>query len=278
MELATVSVRESECPGCSGIGIAPILGRDFLSSCQDCGLVFDNPRPSVEAIEAYYSQESQYDGWLRQLDERSRLWTRRLRKMRRHCNSGSLLDIGTGIGQFLSLARTEYSPVLGTEISSTAIEIANRLYGLNILKGDIEALQISQRFDNVTAFHVLEHVHQPSHFLACCQRLLKPGGRLFVAVPNDLEMLACRTGRWSLESVSFSMPEIHLSHFTTRSITGLLSRCGFQVIHVSLDPFWVVPASKEYLQGIRYFAMEILHYFTGVNLYPAIWAVAQKPD
>ena len=178
MELATVSVRESECPGCSGIGIAPILGRDFLSSCQDCGLVFDNPRPSVEAIEAYYSQESQYDGWLRQLDERSRLWTRRLRKMRRHCNSGSLLDIGTGIGQFLSLARTEYSPVLGTEISSTAIEIANRLYGLNILKGDIEALQISQRFDNVTAFHVLEHVHQPSHFLACCQRLLKPGGLL----------------------------------------------------------------------------------------------------
>jgi len=99
-----------------------------------------------------------------------------------------------------------------------------------------------------------------------------------VAVPNDLEMLACRTGRWSLESVSFSMPEIHLSHFTTRSVTGLLSRCGFQVIHVSLDPFWVVPASEEYLQGVRYLAMESLHYLTGVNLYPAIWAVAQKPD
>jgi 2-polyprenyl-3-methyl-5-hydroxy-6-metoxy-1,4-benzoquinol methylase len=278
MKTTTDCVSESECPGCSGIAIRPFSRQEFLSLCSDCGLVFDNPRPSAQAIAAHYNQESQYDGWLQQLDDRARLWTRRIRKMRRHRNSGSLLDVGTGIGQFLSQAGTEYSPVLGTEISSTAVELASRLYGVDVLKGDIEELQISQQFDNVTAFHVLEHVHRPAEFLRCCHKLLKPGGRLFLAVPNELETLQARTGRSPLTSISLSSSEIHLSHFTTRSLSTVLRRCGFKVIHLSLDPFWVVPSSKEYLQSIRYLVMGILHSLTSINLYPTIWAVGQTDN
>jgi 2-polyprenyl-3-methyl-5-hydroxy-6-metoxy-1,4-benzoquinol methylase len=278
MGTVTECVRESECPGCSGMSITPISGQEFLSLCSDCGLVFDNPRPSEEAIAAHYNQESQYDGWLEQLDDRARLWARRIRKMRRHRKPGSLLDVGAGIGQFLSQARTEYSPVLGTEISSTAIELAGRLYGVDVLNGDIEGLQISQQFDNVTAFHVLEHVHWPSEFLRCCHKLLSPGGRLFLAVPNDLEALPSRIGRCSLTSISLSASEIHLSHFTTRSLATLLRRSGFEVIHLSLDPYWVVPSSKERLQTACYVAVGVVHYLTDINLYPTTWAVAQKSD
>ena len=187
-----------------------------------------------------------------------------------------MLDVGTGIGQFLDLARTDYSLVLGTEISTSAIEIAKRLYNLDILQGTIESLHIDQQFDNVTAFHVLEHVHQPAAFLERCNRLLSPGGRLFLAVPNDIDMLSSKIGKHTLTPIRLSDAEIHLSHFTKKSLIRILSRCGFELIHVSLDPFWVVVPSKEHLQNLRYIGMGILHRFTDVNLYPTIWAVAQR--
>lgn len=274
--LTMESVSESECPGCRSRSFAQLSWQEFLSRCSDCGLVFDNPRPTTESIAAHYSQETQYDGWIRDLKDRDRLWRRRIRKMRRHRNAGSLLDVGTGIGQLLHHARTEYHPVQGIEISSTAVELAKRLYQLDILKGTIEVLDINHKFDNISAFHVLEHVHHPGEFLERCHQLLKPGGRLFLAVPNELEALGVRIGRHALEPIELSKSEIHLSHFTRRSMAELLRRSGFQVICLSLDPFWVVPPARERLQGLRYYGMGALHRLTGLNLYPTIWAVAQK--
>jgi 2-polyprenyl-3-methyl-5-hydroxy-6-metoxy-1,4-benzoquinol methylase len=271
------SVSESECPGCRSTSLSQLSWQQFLSRCSDCGLVFDNPRPTAEAIASHYNQENQYDGWIRDLKDRDRLWRRRIRKMRQRRSPGSLLDVGTGIGQLLKHARTEYDPVQGTEISSTAIQLAKRLYQLDILPGTIETLEIRQKFDNITAFHVLEHVHRPGEFLGRCRQLLQPGGRLFLAIPNDLEALGVRTGRHSLRPIELATSEIHLSHFTMKSIAKLLRLSGFDVICLSLDPFWVVPPSKERLQALRYYGMGALYRLTGINLYPTIWAVAQKP-
>lgn len=270
------SVRETACPGCRGARVSPIQGREFLSRCQDCGLVFDNPRPTLEVIASYYSKETQYDSWVHDLEARDRLWKRRIQKMSRHRKLGSLLDVGTGIGQFLSLARSEYSPVEGTEISSSAIALAKRLYNLDVVQGTIESLPIDRQFDNVTAFHVLEHVHQPAMFLERCHQLLRPGGYLFLAVPNDLGMLGSRTGKHLLAPIQLCSPEIHLSHFTKKSLHRILSRRGFHLVDVSLDPFWVDALSREYLQNLRYLGMGILQRLTGINLYPTIWVVARK--
>lgn len=269
-------VNESECPGCQGKQFAPLQEREFLSLCDDCGLVFDNPRPTVEAIAAYYNKKTQYDPWLQNLEARDRLWRRRLHKMRYYRRAGTLLDIGTGIGQFLNLARTQYSAVMGTEISSSAIEIAQRLYHIDILNGAIESLDFDQRFDNLTAFHVLEHVHQPTAFLRRCHELLRTGGQILLAVPNDLESLAARLGKHTLVPIRLSDAEIHLSHFTTKSLAHILSYCRFRVMHMSLDPFWVVAPSREYLQYARYMGMGALHRLTGLNFYPTIWVAAQK--
>ncbi len=269
-------VRESECPGCLEDALFVVQGREFLSRCDRCGLIFDNPRPTPEVVLAYYNQADQYDSWLKDLDCRRRLWLRRIRKMRAHRSPGSLLDIGTGIGQFLSLASAEYAPVAGTEISSRAIEIAGRLYGLEILNGTIESLSISRQFDNITAFHVLEHVHWPSKFLQRCRQLLKKDGRLFLAVPNELEMLGASTKKHALAPVTLLSPEIHLSHWNSQSLTSLLSSHGFETVHVSLDPFWVASLSRECFQWIRYFSMTMMQRLTANNVYPTIWAVARK--
>src|SRR5262245_36830612 len=108
-----------------------------IAQCRSCGFVFDNPRPTLRALIDFYSKPGKYDSWLVELEARERLWRRRLRKIRSTKKPGTLLDVGTGIGQFLSLARNDYSAVYGTEVSSTAVEIAREKYDLDLFHGTI---------------------------------------------------------------------------------------------------------------------------------------------
>src|ERR1700730_1531854 len=76
-----------------------------IAQCSACGYIFDNPRPTLEELVKFYSRPSQYDSWLEELAIRQEAWERRLGKMQSTKKSGSLLDVGTGIGQFLATAR-----------------------------------------------------------------------------------------------------------------------------------------------------------------------------
>src|SRR5260370_3370504 len=76
-----------------------------LWKCRECGFFFRSRCPSPSQIAAYYSQYNQYDDWLTHESVRDTLWRRRLRMVERYGREGRLLDVGTGIGQFLEFAR-----------------------------------------------------------------------------------------------------------------------------------------------------------------------------
>ncbi len=127
-------------------------------------------------------------------------------------------------------------------------------------------------FDNITAFHVLEHLHEPLEFVRKCRSLLKPHGRLFFAVPNDLGTPRARLGNSVLRPIQLNgEPEIHLSHFTPDSLSKLLNRCGLRILDLSLDPYWDSGGWKE---PLRFALMNPIYRLTRVNLYPTIWIVA----
>ncbi len=107
-----------------------------------------------------------------------------------HTRPGNLLDVGTGTGEFLYYARRRHSDVAGTEISSEAIRIGKERYGVHIFQGEVGALGLpSGSFDNVTLFHVLEHVQDPKALLQACHNLLPDAGVLLIAVPNDRTLI-----------------------------------------------------------------------------------------
>jgi SAM-dependent methyltransferase len=286
----------SECAVC-GSQYLSVLDRDAaISICRRCGYAFDNPRPTLAEIIKFYSAPSKYDGWLSQEEAREKLWTRRLVKFRRIAPPGALLDVGAGIGQFLQLARRDYPEISGTEVSSSAVAIALKRYGLHLLPGTLEEVPLKpESFDNITAFHVLEHVPNPRSFSERCFALLRENGILVLAVPNEFRPF--KSGlRWALGRIGIqkyqgitrtglrrirldgSMDEIHLSHFTPRSLKYLLDSCGFQVIQNDLDRYYV-PAGgvKNLIHDARYFFAKICHILTDVNVYDTIWMVAQKP-
>lgn len=160
----------SSCPLCGSASFAHLDEAFHFDRCTSCGFVFDNPRPTQAAIAEHYSKSGQYDGWLANIDAREAMWKRRLAKMLHHAVPGTLLDVGTGIGQFLALARPHFSEVHGTELSQSAVRIAKERYGLDIFHGTIEALALGT-YDNVTMVHVLEHVVSPRYTLRRCFEL-----------------------------------------------------------------------------------------------------------
>lgn len=294
--MAAESERETlnSCDLCGGRQIGVIDAECSICACQTCGYVFDNPRPTAGAIAAFYSKPTKYDHWLAQETARDRLWKRRLMKMEHTRKSGSLLDVGTGIGQFLYHAKSRYSSVSGTEVSEAAIRIAKEKYGLTIAKGDLESVDLPERsFDNITLFHVLEHVPSPRALIVRCRALLTDGGVLVIAVPNDfgslytkLKLLSkslgfkkyAHLGRLGLSPITLDgeMQEIHLSHFTPRVLQRLLEATGFRVLENSLDPHYALDGLKEVIWGLYYAVSSAVNLALRINLYETIWVVAKK--
>ena len=285
----------TECLACGSKAIEVFDTRAALSRCRSCGYIFDNPRPTLGALVDFYSTPVKYDRWLSEEDARAKLWARRLKKMRHTAHPGNLLDIGAGIGQFLSLARGEFEEVFGTEVSSSAVEIAREKYGLRLHHGTLDTLpRPPQSLDNITAFHVLEHVPNPRAVVEKCFSLLRNHGVLVVAVPNDGGSLKSRLrgllGRLGAKryhdaiqlgprriQLDGSMDEIHLSHFAPGVVRRLLERCRFRVIEESIDPCCIPrDGALGFAQNLWYFGSLVTHALSGKNIDDAIWMVGQK--
>ncbi|MGB9123395.1 MAG: class I SAM-dependent methyltransferase [Candidatus Angelobacter sp.] len=261
--------------------------------CESCGYIFDSPRPSFAEISAFYSQAGKYDIWLNEEHAREMLWKRRMKKLSRHSSKGRLLDIGAGYGQFLHLAQSLFSEVFGTEVSESAVALAKEKYGLNLLVGQVEELDLPPRsFDVVTLFHVLEHVPDPGMLVSRCHALLRTQGILVIAVPNDvlawtskIKKIGKRLGLKSFQKFSPRLGisragasrEIHLSHFTPTVLRRLLENSGLRIIEEALDPYYVSSGIRLFLDSTYYVLHRFLHATLKINRYDTIWMVARKP-
>jgi SAM-dependent methyltransferase len=155
----------------------------------------------------------------------------------------SLLDIGCGSGGNLARFAESGFVTMGIEPDAEARKVAGKIG--EIYEGTAEALpkEISGRkFDTVLFSHVLEHCIDPSAALANARKLVAPGGRLIIEVPNN-EAVAFQKFKqlWPFTDV----PR-HLHFFTESSLRELVKLAGFRptaVLHVGyfrqFHPEWI---------------------------------------
>jgi len=140
---------------------------------------------------------------------------------------GALLEVGCGAGEHLDLMRAlGWSRVVGVDISTTAIQRARETLNLEAYAGRLEDIHFpAGTFHAACLSHTLEHLPDPVGTLSCIHRLLKPGGRLAVVVPNfgSLGFRVFRQCWFQLDAPR------HLLDFTKHSLEVTCIRAGFTV-------------------------------------------------
>lgn len=184
--------------------------------------------PPEDLLLSYYPED--YYAYLPR--ETSALWKQILLKIacleiKTHdptfSETGNFLDIGCGSGAYLRVMAKRGWKVWGVEPSRHGAQ-AGRSAGFEVFRGSLlEASYPESFFDYVRSNHSFEHMPNPVEALTEIQRILRPGGKLFIGVPN-VDSLAFRLfGRywWYLGA------PIHTYSYSAKTITSLLERAGF---------------------------------------------------
>jgi len=206
--------------------------------CRQCGLIYAGAIQTGKNIEKHYSKEY-FENYLKTEPVHLRKrFGKRIKEIKKICDSGNLLDVGCGVGSFLRLARDEGYETSGVELSHYAAEYARSNFGLSVFNGELKDAGFApETFDIITLWHVLEHVTDPRKFLIEINRLLKKNGILVAEVPNIGSIAA----RISLINWELMAPKEHLFYFNLHTINRLLKETGFSIIK-SQTYFWTTPA------------------------------------
>lgn len=220
-----------------------LTGRDLLHSvpgefklvrCKHCGLLYMNPQLTPGELEAYYpddyephvGSQKQGLGWLRRLDYNYGI-EKRHRAIRRHVETGSMLDVGCGTGAFLDGMREHGWEVEGIEPGVRASSYASEEFGLKVQNTTLEVAKLKPAsLDLVTMWNVLEHLSDPLQGLRRIREALRPGGLLVVAIPNlDSYDQALFGKYWA----GYDLPR-HLFTFPVATMERMAQAAGFEVL------------------------------------------------
>jgi 2-polyprenyl-3-methyl-5-hydroxy-6-metoxy-1,4-benzoquinol methylase len=260
-------ITHTSCPACGGATIHKALTakdhtvsqRDFeIWECGSCSLRFTQNIPAEQEIAGYYQSENYIShsdtskGIVNRLYHMVRKRTlktkRKLIESYSGRNSGQLLDVGAGTGAFLHHMQEHQWQVTGLEPDPATRERALSLYQLNLLSPDHLFHIPEKTMDVITMWHVLEHLHRLHEYLEQLKKILKPGGLLFIAVPNYTSRDAATYGAsWA----AYDVPR-HLYHFSPASMEQLVKKHGMQLQSIKpmwFDSFYISMLSEKYKTG-----------------------------
>lgn len=213
--------------------------------CLDCGLGFVSPRPTRAAMSRYYP-DAFFDDFA----------DGRAHAPRYEAEAGflpavvpgrpvpRLLDVGCANGDFPRVMRARGWEVEGVEVSPNARPIDD----FPVHRVPLDRIPASDAsYDAITAWAVLEHVHDPRAYVAAAGRLLRPGGR-FVFLVTNFESLSSRA------LFREDVPR-HLYLFTEGTVRRYLGDAGLtlaRVVH-SRAIYEMRPANCLYYLRRRWF-------------------------
>jgi len=253
------------CPICNNIEFSNFLKtKDYFYSkkeftiqeCLSCGFRFTNPRPQESKLNSYYDSEnylsysSQKRGLLPCFYNLIKNYSIRKKYnfIKKLTSGNSILDIGSGSGEFLNYFNKKNWQTLGIEPNKYARDYSSTTYSLDIQDETYISIIKDNSFDIITLWHVLEHVPNLNERILQVKRILKDTGVIIIAVPICNSFDAKHYNKyWA----AYDVPR-HFYHFTQSSITKLMEKHKLsisKIIPLVFDSFYISMVSEKYKSG-----------------------------
>jgi len=237
------ALENAKCPLCASEGVPLFTQRDLLCRldgefgqrrCDGCGVYFLSPRVPESEIAYYYPdayapyQKRSYSRLVGKVASALGLNTRRQRIVERFVRRGKILDVGCGSGEFLEGHAAD---------AWVRYAMDTKWYGRYGPPDGFHEGQFDHEpppftdLDAITLWHVFEHLYHPQRALDNAATLLRPGGFLFLAIPD----LKCA------ERLLFGKywvgwdPPRHIATYSAYAIETLLRRAGLRLLAVVPD-------------------------------------------
>ena len=251
------------CPLCdSGHFQSSLVCKDHLVTqkeftivkCDDCGLLFTNPRPTDKTLGNYYKAEQYIShtnkgnspiNWVYKL-VRNYTLGKKLNLINKYQNPGKILDYGCGTGNFLNRCANNNWVAFGVEPDEDARQIASNQNEIEIANSLSNIKE--EAFDVISLWHVLEHVTDLKQTMQSLVQKLKEEGTMIIAVPNPNSYDA---QTYKEQWAAYDVPR-HLYHFTQETIAKLATQQGLKLIETRpmiFDSYYVSMLSDKNIFG-----------------------------
>ncbi len=220
------------CPICGSQRIEDFFYKHEMnySCCKECKFIFMNPLPKNELLTKAYNGEY-YTGIRRYVEiykalngeknasesNPDTLFQTIIDEVHAVKSQGSWLDVGGGIGYFLSLVgkTSQHYQLYLNESNDESSNFAKSHFGLNVLSGDVdELLDSSAKYDIISFISVIEHISDPKLFLMKYANILNSDGVIVISIPqfSFLNRLLSKDGSYN------AIPPYHVSLFSIDSL------------------------------------------------------------
>ncbi|PJZ25410.1 hypothetical protein CH352_14850 [Leptospira hartskeerlii] len=234
------------CNTCSNSEFTPLFskaspkGEIFqIVECKKCKLVQVNPQPSLEEVSKYYEDsyftqrtDRGYDNYYSEETKKeiARVFNLNLKDLgffdweRMLGSERSALDVGCAAGYFLDYLKNRNWKTKGLDIASGPVRFAKETLGLDVEQKDFLTWDLDgkEKFDLITLWASIEHLHHPKETLQKILRHLKPGGRMILSTCRYGVLAKYLGPKWRYLNV----PE-HLYYYSLPGIISLGNELGY---------------------------------------------------
>lgn len=235
----TIRLEARVCPCCGGarfVASRKVLDYDLVR-CIDCSMVYCNPGPSRDSLQFIYQEkdiEQSIALYERIATERTLAsYDTRLAALERvAARKGRLLDFGCAAGYFVQRAQVLGWDAYGLDFGNWVEVAAARRHVKNVKSSTLSSANFeSSSFDVIHSAQVFEHLVDPSEVLDQLVDLLKPGGIIYIDVPNykTLPIIFDR------DDFVLNSPPQHINYFTPDALSKFVRSAGLTVLNIAAN-------------------------------------------
>ena len=211
-------------------GVSFLKGYNIVC-CEICGGVYADNIPAQSDFDLYYKEHNKYEHKTSNMPTHLKGHYERLASIISFAlpNKGAcILDVGCGSGSLLrAMQQLEFHNLSALEPSLANVEYIRSELQISCYEGSFsdfsETIQYHS-YDLVCLTAVLEHLVDTHSVIKKIALLLKPGGQLFICVPNAMSFDPYIDGPFQEFSTE------HINYFCFDSLRNLLGMCGFDVV------------------------------------------------